>query len=292
MDIRRKGKFIGIIGALIIHVILILGLVWVTFLIPEPEEESGVPILVGEFEKSLGGEHLAHFTEVDVMEQEVAPLAAPTEVEQAEQELILQEEEETVSIEAIREKPKEKYKEKTAEQLKREKDLQEQQRLEQIRKEKEAAKQKEKERIERERKAKEEAARKRVAGAFGKGAQMTGEDLGTEKVKDGVTDIPSTGVSSSNQSGYGTYDLHGRSIGKGGLPRPVYNVSAEGKVSINIRVSPEGKVIATSINLNGTDVADSVLRKAAEDAAKKAQFNKIDGPQNQDGTITYQFKLK
>ena len=31
---------------------------------------------------------------------------------------------------------------------------------------------------------------------------------------------------SSGVGGYGTFDLHGRSLGSGGLPMPVYNVQA------------------------------------------------------------------
>jgi hypothetical protein len=34
------------------------------------------------------------------------------------------------------------------------------------------------------------------------------------------------------------------------------------------------------------------LRKAAEDAAKKARFNAVSGLNNQTGTITYYFNLK
>lgn len=288
MDTRKKGKLIGAIGALVIHTLLLLGLVWITFVLPEPEEESGVPILVGDFEHALGGEKLDHFTEVDILQEELEAQAEIIEPEVLDLELITQDVEESVQIEEVKEKPKEK----TAEELKQEKELREKILLEQQRKEAEEAKRQEKERLEKERKKKEEAARKRVSGAFGKGAQMTGKELGTEKVKDGVSNVPSTAVSSAKESGYGTYDLHGRSIGKGGLPRPVYTVSVEGTVSINIRVNPAGKVIATSINLSGTDVSDPTLRKAAEDAAKQARFNEIEGKHNQDGTITYKFKLK
>ena len=43
---------------------------------------------------------------------------------------------------------------------------------------------------------------------------------------------------------------------------------------------------------NGTNTANAALRKAAEDAAKKARFNSVGGVNNQTGTITYYFKLK
>ena len=76
-----------------------------------------------------------------------------------------------------------------------------------------------------------------------------------------------------------------------GLPRPVYNVQDEGMVVVNITVNPAGYVIATSINLK-TNTVNASLRRAAEEAAKKARFNAIDGLNNQSGTITYYFKLK
>ena len=73
--------------------------------------------------------------------------------------------------------------------------------------------------------------------------------------------------------------------------RPVYNVQDEGRVVVTITVNPAGEVIATSINRQ-TNTVNPALRKAAEDAAKKARFNAIDGVDNQMGTITYYFNLK
>ena len=146
---------------------------------------------------------------------------------------------------------------------------------------------------ERERKAAEEAARKKVAGAFGKGSQMTGNKgtsaggTGTEGSKEGNS---STGAKTGT-GGYGTFDLGGRSLGTGSLPKPVYNVQEEGRVVVNITVNPAGQVVATSINPQ-TNTVNSALRKAAEDAARKARFNTVDGVTNQTGTITYYFNLR
>ena len=91
--------------------------------------------------------------------------------------------------------------------------------------------------------------------------------------------------------GYGTFDLNGRSLGSGGLPMPVYNVQDEGRVVVTITVNPAGQVIGTSINKR-TNTVNASLRKAAEEAARKARFNQVDGVNNQTGTITYYFKLK
>ena len=67
--------------------------------------------------------------------------------------------------------------------------------------------------------------------------------------------------------------------------------AAEGRVVVTITVNPAGKVIHTSINKR-TNTANAALRKAAEDAARKATFNAVGGVNNQTGTITYYFKLK
>ena len=60
---------------------------------------------------------------------------------------------------------------------------------------------------------------------------------------------------------------------------------------VNITVNPAGQVIATSINRR-TNTVNPELRKAAEDAAKRARFNPISTVDNQTGTITYYFKLR
>ena len=144
---------------------------------------------------------------------------------------------------------------------------------------------------ERERKEAEEAARKRVAGAFGKGAQMGSKgDTEGEGIQGSPTGNAPSGATSGT-GGYGSFNLGGRSLGEGGLPRPVYNVQDEGRVVVTITVNPAGHVIATSINRQ-TNTVNPALRKAAEDAAKKARFNAVSGLNNQTGTITYYFNLK
>ena len=132
----------------------------------------------------------------------------------------------------------------------------------------------------------------KIAGAFGKGSQMgskgnAGSGTGVQGSPDGNASEGKT----SGVGGYGTFDLNGRSLGAGGLPVPVYNVQDEGRVVVTIVVNPAGQVISTSINKR-TNTVNPTLRKAAEEAARKARFNKVDGVNNQSGTITYYFKLK
>lgn len=270
MNQKKKGKYIGLAGALLVHVVVIALLILVGFTLPEQSEEGGVPVMMGEVPDAWGAADPS-LVEVETMPEEVAP-EVPEEVEQ---EMLIQENEETVAMKPKTEEKKKEVKkpEKTAAEKAEE------------------ARKLAAERAERERKAAEEAARKRVAGAFGKGAQMgsKGSTEGTG-MQGSPTGNSSTGATTGT-GGYGTFNLGGRSIGEGGLPRPVYNVQDEGKVVVTITVNPAGRVISTSINRQ-TNTVNPALRKAAEDAAKKARFNTVSGLNNQTGTITYYFNLK
>ena len=271
MERKKKGKYIGMAGALLVHILFVAFLVLVSFTRPQPEEEDGIPVMLGAVPDAAGNADPS-LVDVDVMPEEVAPQPRET----TEQDIITQEEEETVAL-----KPETRTEEK--------KEVKKPEKTE-AEKAEEARKLAE-EKAERERREAEEATRKRVAGAFGKGAQMgdKGKTGGT-----GIQGSPTGNMpegAASGTGGYGTFDLGGRSLGNGGLPRPVYNVQDEGKVVVTITVNPAGQVIATSINRQ-TNTVNPALRKAAEDAAKKARFNAVDGLNNQMGTITYYFELK
>ena len=271
MTQKEKGKYIGLGGAILVHVALIAFLICAGFIVPVPAEEGGMPVMLGEVSEAWGTADPS-LVDVDVMPEEAEPLPE----EAVEQEIMTQELEETVALKPETKSIK-KDKVKKPEKTEAEK-------AEEARRLAEA-------KAERERKEAEEAARRKVAGAFGKGAQMgsKGNSEGT-----GIQGSPTGNApegAASGAGGYGTFSLNGRSIGAGGLPKPVYNVQDEGKVVVNITVNPAGQVIATSINRQ-TNTVNSSLRKAAEDAAKKARFNAVSGLNNQSGTITYYFNLK
>ena len=291
MDRRKKGEFVGALGALLVHVAVIALLILVSFTVPQPDEDAGgVPVMLGNVESARGFDDPS-LVDVDILPEEPeAPAPAETQPElPSEQDLLTQTEEETVVL-----KPKTEPKKETVKPKEVVKPKEPVKKPEKTEAEKAAeAKRLAEEKAERERKAAEEAARKRVSGAFGKGAQMTGNKgtaasgTGTEGSKEGNS---STGAKTGT-GGYGTFDLGGRSLGTGSLPKPVYNVQEEGRVVVNITVNPAGQVISTSISPQ-TNTVNSALRKAAEDAAKKARFNTIDGVNNQTGTITYYFNLR
>ena len=275
MDRRKKGEYVGALGALLVHVAVIALLILVSFTVPQPDEDAGgIPVMMGNVDAARGFDDPS-LVDVDVLDEE-APAPAQTQPElPSEQDLLTQTEEETVTLKPKTEEPK-KETVKPKEVVKPKKPVKKPEKTEA---EKAAeAKRLAEAKAERERKAAEEAARKKVAGAFGKGSQMTG-NKGT-----------STGAKTGT-GGYGTFDLGGRSLGTGSLPKPAYNVQEEGRVVVNITVNPAGQVVATSINPQ-TNTVNSAWRKAAEDAARKARFNTVDGVTNQTGTITYYFNLR
>lgn len=238
---------------------MVLLLVLLVMRTPMREEESGIPVMLGNAELARGYAESYQFTEVSSVKSDVpnthnAPQTQPQP--QVDEPLVTQPDEPTIDM-------------PTAEEIEAQK------------------------RAEAERQAAERAAQQ-MASAFGKGFEMGSKGEATEPVTDGTQGVE-TGVSGAEktvgQGVLGTFDLNGRSISGDGLPVPINTVQDEGRVVVNITVSPDGKVVATSINRR-TNTVNPELRKAAEDAAKRARFNGIDGVDNQTGTITYYFKLR
>ena len=241
------------------HALVVLLLVLLKLHTPVMEEESGIPVELGNVAQAQGHTESYQFTEVSSMKSDVpnienAPQTQPQP--QVDEPLITQPDEPTVDM-------------PTAEELEAQK------------------------RAEAERQAAERAAQQ-MASAFGKGFEMGSKGEATEQPEEG-TQGTETGVAEAEKAVgigvQGTFDLNGRSLSGEGLPRPINTVQAEGRVVVTITVNPAGEVIATSINLR-TNTPDPQLRKAAEDAARRAKFNVTDGVDNQTGTITYYFKLR
>ena len=284
MDNKKKGNFVGILGTILANGALLGILLLISFTTPDDMEDGGVPVIMGEVSQSQYNYDPKTMVDVEVMETPQEAEALPSE--NTEQELITQQEEETIVVEEKKEIPKKEIPKKEAPK----KVVPEKTEAERLAEAKKLAEEK----AERERKAAAEAAAKRVSGAFGKGSQLEA-NKGTGNSGSGMEGSQqgnSTTGEKNGSGGYGTFNLGGRSIGEGGLPRPVYNVQDEGRVVVNITVNPAGVVVNASINLKETNTSNSSLRKAALDAAQKARFNVVTGLNNQAGTITYNFKLR
>ena len=308
----KKDKIISLCITIAVHALVIVLLVFLGFKYQAPEEESGILLMAGEVELSSGNES-ARTDASDIVEPTPAPepVAEPTPAPMPqpaapepavpepapEQPLIAQNIEDAPALAAEKKKKEEEAKRKAEEEVRKKKQAEEAKRAEDARlkaKAEEEAKRKAEE--EAKRKAEEEArrkaeeeARKRAAaqnlvtGAFGKNS-------GTGNVANGVQGSVNgnnpTGASRGN-AGYGDYDLGGRGI-VGSLPKPTFNVNANGKVVVRITVNGNGQVIAAEPT-SGTTIANQTVRSAAVEAAKKARFAVKEGAGNVTGTITYYF---
>ena len=311
----KKDKIISLCITIAVHALVIVLLVFLGFKYQAPEEESGILLMAGEVELSSGNES-ARTDASDIVEPTPAPepVTEPTPAPMPqtavpepapEQPLIAQNIEDAPALAAEKKKKEEEAKRKAEEEVRKKKQAEEAKRAEDARlkaKAEEEAKRKAEEEAKRKaeeearRKAEEEArrkaeeeARKRAAaqnlvtGAFGKNS-------GTGNVANGVQGSVNgnnpTGASRGN-AGYGDYDLGGRGI-VGSLPKPTFNVNANGKVVVRITVNGNGQVIAAEPT-SGTTIANQTVRSAAVEAAKKARFAVKEGAGNVTGTITYYF---
>ena len=276
---HRKEKLVGLLGTLIVHGMVFL-LLWLLFIRASvPQAESGVPVLLGTEMLAQGDGDKFEMTEVDVQPIPQDFSSQPeNNFSPTGEEILSQDMEETIAIEPKKEEKKE---EKVSPSQPSEQPVPEQP------KEKTEAEL----RAEAERAAAEAAARS-IAGAFGKGNSMENRgEAETGKGIQGSTDGNSETGKPTGVGGYGSFDLNGRTLGEGGLPRPEYNVQDEGRVVVTIIVNPAGQVVSADIHRR-TNTVNATLRKAALDAARKARFNAVNSVNNQSGTITYYFKLK
>ena len=138
-----------------------------------------------------------------------------------------------------------------------------------------------------------DAINQQVSGAFG--SSETGPNQrGTGTTGTGIQGDPgsTTSAGSPTGTGYGEFNLGGRGLrGSGGLPLPDYSVQEEGRIVVNITVNSNGDVIFAEVG-RGTNIDNSNMRRSALDAARKATFARINGANNQSGTITYRYFLK
>lgn len=260
MTVTRE-KIGGIIGTAIFAIALLLILLFSYFTIYTPPQElEGIPVMFGNMDDA-GGSVEPQMTEVlPTPQQQRIPQHTPRE------QLITQNTEPTINVEAQREEER------------RRRQLEEQRRL-----------QEEETRRKREEEARRREINQQMSGLFGEGAGSRGNTEGTGA--QGVSTGNATQGATSGVGGIGSYDLGGRSLGRGGLIQPKYTVNDYGTVVVNITVDPAGNVIHAEIG-QGTNTPDAALRSEALRAARSTKFNSINSANNQRGTITYRFNLK
>ncbi|MBS6268283.1 MAG: energy transducer TonB [Tannerella sp.] len=256
MKDKTKNKLCGIAGTVLFHLLLFLMLLYFTFPRPEiPDEASGVLVQLGTideasgtFQPEMSGQNVA-----DAMEAEIPDEAA--------EESITQDIEESVAVPDKKKEEKQQPEPEKKTQPKPEVD---------------------------------NRIKNQVANAFSKG--NAGSNRGTSDKGSGAEGSPngnSTAGAKHGSPGYGDYDLGGRGL-KGGLPIPQYDASNdEGTIVVSIYVNAQGKVTqaaATPSGSRGTAYANLTLRARAEAAARKAVFERKPGAVTERGTITYYFR--
>lgn len=304
MNPAGKQKLISFFISILIlgGLVLILAFTYLSFTLPPDDEFDvmGVPVMYGNVEDAFGdteplGAEVDDSEEYYVEQQVVdgddyyedSSLDAHDLVQEEPQEVIVQEEEITVPVQNT----------KTKDQIEKERLLSEQRketdRLAKIEAEKIAKEKIAKEKAETEaRKAAENKAKvdKQMQSVFGSPDGQAGGSRGDTQGT-GMQGVPTGNASHGATSGIGyngSYSLQGRTLGRGKLVDPKYNVDDYGKVVVDIVVDPSGNVIEAMIGKGSTALSATLVNEALK-AAKKNKFNEVNSLVNQKGTITFVF---
>jgi TonB family protein len=279
MNEEKRTRLISLGLTLLLHLLVVVLLLLIVLPKVQPEEESGVLVMVGLVDESTGDEVPAgapmqqpEQPDESAAEPEPAtPQATPQPASSSETPLIAQTEEPAPAIATP--KPKKETVQPTPDPAKVE--AERQRRAEEERKKQQAQK-----------------INNLASAAFGQsGSGGSASSAGTGTSGSGAQGSPngnSTKGASQGSPGWGSYDLGGRGL-LGSLPRPNFNVNASGDVVISITVDASGKVVSAVVNPKGTTTSDASLREAAKKAASSARFEAKSGVSVQYGTITYRF---
>ena len=269
MTLHQKSNIEASVGTLIFMIFVLLLLMFIYIGAPKVEEEEGIEVAFGNADE--GGGYLPT-PAAEASSQSVAPAAQPAAP--SNNDLMTQEDEESLALQRQREKDAKKQAEAEQERLRKQKEAEAQAEAERIAKEQALAQQK----------AQQQAAIDKanaMGSLFGNnnaGAAGSGDTSG-----DGHKGNP---VGHGSQGGT-EWSLNGRGIKA--LPQPDKSFEQAGKVVVNIQVDGDGNVISASIG-TGTTVSDYKTQQLALNAARKAKFSKSEN-KIQMGTITYTFKF-
>ncbi len=267
----RKQKIISGSVSIIFHCLVFLLLYFVTLKSSKKDDdriEDGVPVMLGELEDA-GGMDVGGFP---VPEAQTEAQPVPVAPQAAEEPLMTQTEEPSISVNDAKVKAEEEAKRKAEAEAEAKRKAAE----EEARKKAEAEA------------AAKAAVSNKVAGAFGssKNKGSSGNTSG-----DGAQGSPTGNANFGATSGVGgtgtSYAVGSRTAKY--LAKPSYtDASSEGTVVVSIVVNAQGKVESATVKSSTT--TSSALRNAAVAAARQSSFTP--GTALENGTITYKFKLK
>lgn len=263
MSNERKNKTIAAVGTLLVHALILLALFFMAFRTPLPlPGEEGVEVDLGMYNQGMGLIQPDHSA---IPEQSTPPKPHEDESSKSKEEIVTQDTEEAPSIKKEKEKdPKQQPEVKPKEKPEKPEDTPQQT-------------------------VNPKALFKGKDKAQDGGSEGITGQPGDQGNPNGLKDIKKYDGQGGKGNGLG-YDLGGR--GAKSLQRPSEEFPEEGHIVVEIFVDREGNVIRANIT-KGTDIADSEMRATALEAARRSKFvPDPNAPEEQKGTITYNFVKK
>jgi hypothetical protein len=306
--ILTKSQRTGLISTVLFHMAILLLLLFMGFVVPSPlPVEEGFQVDFGNSETGLGQEEpsAAMGTEILSAAEKSAsaskPVSSPPKTSKVEdkgdEDLVTQNYEKTVAVEAA--KAKKKLLDDKKAKLEEERELkaqEKQQREEALEIQRQEAAER---RIEQENAKKIGAINSRAKNAFGGGKTDNGSQSTSQGNTYGTGNQGSPdGTPGTNQYGLGggtgkgiSFNLTGRNARS--LPKPSFPGNESGIVVVEVTVDKYGKVTKAFPGIKGTNTVNTDLLEAARKAALAANFNTDqNAPAFQKGTITYHFILQ
>ena len=255
--------------------LLFLLLWWLQIKAPVQAEDEGIVVAFGDAEEGGGMPDVRPLETITQLEQVPAP-AAPARP--SNNDLIVQEEEETLALA--------KQAEENAKRRAEEEEL--------IRKRKEEEARVEAERVAHEKALAEQRAKQQeaidkanqLAALFGQAGTAEGANAENASANNSATTKGNPVGKGMGVTNGTKWSLYGRDVKR--LPKPSSDFAQAGVVVVKITVDVAGNVTNASIG-DGTTISDRSTQQLALQAARQAKFTEGDTPQM--GKITYTFKL-
>lgn len=265
-------------GTIIFLLLLLFLLLRLSMSAPLQLEDEGIVITFGDADEGGGMPDVLPMPDPMTQAEQQPAAPAPTPVQPSDNDLMAQEDEESLPVAQQNE-----------DELKRQAEQEEL-----LRKQQEEEARLEAERIEREKalaeqKARQEEAIKKaqaMAALFGQSGSTEGANAENATATPAATSKGNPVGKNFGQVDGNMWSLQGRSVKT--MPKPSTDFLEQGKVVVSIRVDKAGNVVAASIG-DGTTISDRYTQQLALDAARKAKFT--EGDKEQIGSITYNFKL-
>jgi TonB family protein len=265
-------------GTIIFLLLLLFLLLRLSMSAPLQVEDEGIVITFGDADEGGGMPDVLPMPDPMTQAEQQPAAPAPTPVQPSDNDLMAQEDEESLPVAQQNE-----------DELKRQAEQEEL-----LRKQQEEEARLEAERIEREKalaeqKARQEEAIKKaqaMAALFGQSGSTEGANAENATATPAATSKGNPVGKNFGQVDGNMWSLQGRSVKT--MPKPSTDFLEQGKVVVSIRVDKAGNVVAASIG-DGTTISDRYTQQLALDAARRAKFT--EGDKEQIGSITYNFKL-